>query len=369
MNSRKFGQLAWPLLHSLPKIVSCGEKEWSESLRESFSFVVFGNAMILPCKYCRESFRVFVRAIDLRKWIQGPRLLQPVTQSVASNYLFTLHNMVNQKLNKPWQFDLQPCLSVQLLHNEQKLMQTLFEWLYILFLNYPNLKRPGCEKECCDSACRQLNQGIANISKRSPTNESDSSAVSYRAQQCHSQSLGPAIEHIKKTIIERCYMASANAQGVTIGSYINRHLFDKTYDEMLSSATKTVIDRYTFYKICWYIVYVHHFTKLLLQTDVTTNSLIGVRSPEAVRSIRQIRQTFLHPISSNKQLLRCRCREGVSICLHSTLGSWSSSKEAVRHLHFAQTVWDSKTESLEETEIRIEKYRVQESYTQPQKIV
>lgn len=342
--------------------------EWPTERRESFTFLVASNAMILPCVYCRESFRVFVRAIDLRKWIQGPLLLQPVTRSSVNEYLHTLHNMVNQKLNKPWHTDVKLGVYQNLLSNETLLMRTLFDWLYILFLNYPDLKRPQApDDECCAKACKAMNRGIAKEPIAAADKEQEHcrrdsvSSVSHSFTSCPTSSLSAALEHVKRLVSKKSFLSSANAQGVTVGSYVNEKVFQPTYDAMLSPATKAQLDSYTFLKICWYVVHIHNLTKLLLQTDVNAQNTIGLRSPEAVRAVMQIRQTFLKPLhAEGKQGARKRCRcadDGFSACAREQLGAWSSTGEAVRQLHFAQTVWSPLSETLDETQTRIAHYR------------
>ena len=392
MNSQKFGPLAWSLLHSLPSLLNTPAAqqqqaqttgtqlhEWPESIIEAFVLLMYSNAMILPCVYCRESYRIFIRAIDLRKWLQGPKRLQPVTSASVDQYLYTLHNMVNQKLDKPWHFDMHRAIPTNLLHNERALMTTLFEWLYILFLNYPETLlvtasgssvHKSADYECCDAACRKANRQMFNINKKSGNGGSSSPSPQLCPRlpsQCMSESLARALEHVKRQANYMSYMASANEQGVTLGSYLNKHLVKPVYDTMLSADAKKAVDLYTFSKVCWYIVMLRNFLRLLLysaEQHVLYNStaVATARSPEALRSLKQLYQSFIEPNTIDGAAFQANCAcyrsaETLHKCMLQHMGAWASSDEAVKHLHFARQLWDAKTESLVDTRRRIEHYR------------
>lgn len=377
MNSSKFGPLAWHIAHTLPKLLyEVDTTEWSESTIEAFVLFMSSKAMILPCVYCRESYRIFIRVLDLRKWFQGPRRLQPVSGATANQYLFTLHNLVNQKLDKPWQFDMQTAIATQLLVDERALMTTLFEWLYILFGNYPQQLGPSADvaatalvgegEECCNEACRRANQAMLSKNEISAAALLPPLCKPRMPRRCISVSLAQALEHVKRDVSSVSYMVDANEQGVTLGSFVNRQLVSRVYEHMLGDDVRAAVDFYTFSKVCWYIIMLHNLCKLLtvnaLGTTQRATRTLANRSPEALRALEQLRRAFLEPrTSAGDRSRRCECAQhgpaAVQHCLEQHLVGWASSSDAIKQVHFARQLWDVKTEPLAETLLRIERYR------------
>jgi len=354
MNTSKFGPIAWSTYFTLAQV--CAPDQWDEATIEEFLLVLSSNAMILPCIFCRESFRIFFRILDSRKWFQGPLRLQPVTSVVATEYLYTLKNLVNQKLDKPWHFDKQTATASNLLVDERSLMKTVFEWLYILFLNYPEHLGPTDVEEvgeCCTELCKKAHQQMTNESVQVRR------CVRKNVRSCVGEPLAGAIERLKQQITKNSFIAEANAQGVTIGSYINQKVILPTY-QSLSEELQAAIDSYTFTKIAWYMIFLHNVTTLLIKC-----SRLAL-SAEAIRSLRQLQIRFLEPSSKSKLQGRCGCflqtDQALKTCLKIHTGSWSSSAEAIRNIHVAQQWWDIKTESLSETKNRIENYRAKKNH-------
>lgn len=375
MNTTKFGPIAWSIAHTIPLLVQPRDdrnEAWPESTIEQFVLFMSSKAMLLPCIYCRESYRIFIRFLDLRKWFQGPLRLQPVSTAVASHYVFMLHNIVNQKLDKPWQFDEPTAVASQILTDERAFMTNLFEWLYILFGNYPQQIGPNFDidevGECCNEACRRANQ---TLHSRDELNAPYPQCQRKYPPRCISKQLRGALEHVKRQVATISYMVGANKQGVTIGSYINKQLIQPVYENMLSGDIQDAIDFYTFSKICWYVIMLRNLLQMLLllgATDTTVaeeTNTFKRRSPEAVRALQQLHQSFIEPSREHKHdnadEKPCDCAHGDSVqrqsCLKAHLFAWSSSAEAVKQLHFARQLWDVKTEPLGETLQRIEKYR------------
>jgi hypothetical protein len=246
-------------------------------------------------------------------------------------------------------------------------MTTLFEWLYILFCNYPKQLGPTVEKvedECCDAACRRANEAMRGGSSGSSGETNKIAApqcASRMPHRCISEPLARALEHVKRQISTVSYMAAAQEQGVTVGSYINRHLVQPVYENMLGDDVQNAVDFYTFSKVCWYMIMLRNLTQLLLQSaeqHAQSNSTLTTRSPEALRALQQLQKSFLEPVQAEKHLVRCDCYEGgprgLDRCLQRHLPGWSSSSDAIKHVHFARQLWDVKTESLPDTVARIE---------------
>ncbi len=352
MNSSKFGPVVWPLYFTCAS--TCMPGDWSETTIEQFLLIFSSNAMILPCVFCRESFRIFFRVLDSRKWFQGPLRLQTMNSDVATEYLFLFHNFVNQKLDKPWHFDKQSAVASNILIDERSLMTHVFEWLYILFLNYPESLGPIDveESECCNETCQKGHQQMTDEPIKIKR------CVRKATRDCIGQPLSDAFEHLKKQITTMSFLAEANAQGVTIGSFINQKIILPVY-QTLPKNIQEAIDLYTFTKIAWYMILIHNLTNLLI-----TCSCLSL-SAEAVRSLRQLQSRFLHPMQTKMQG-KCGCfvqtERSLNECLKQHLGVWSSSAEAVRNIHVAQQWWDLKTEPLAETRKRIEEYRVKKTH-------
>lgn len=101
MNSTAFGPCAWNFLHQLPwnfpkEILSFDD---STLIIRFLHFII----TMLPCRYCRESGGLFEKEIGLIDSVSydiGGRT-RMVTRSKVANYIYTLHNRVNNKLEKP----------------------------------------------------------------------------------------------------------------------------------------------------------------------------------------------------------------------------------------------------------------------------
>jgi hypothetical protein len=89
MQSSKWGPSAWDYLHTLtfnyPKNPTDDHKKYYFQLFNNLKFT-------LPCKYCRESYSIFFKYIDIKSYLDD--------RMGITYWLYTIHNIVNLKLNK-----------------------------------------------------------------------------------------------------------------------------------------------------------------------------------------------------------------------------------------------------------------------------
>jgi hypothetical protein len=89
MQTSKWGPSAWDFLHT---ITFNYPENPSDDLKKNY-FELFNNLRFtLPCKYCRDSYKIFFRYIDINKYLND--------RMGISYWLYIIHNLVNSKLNK-----------------------------------------------------------------------------------------------------------------------------------------------------------------------------------------------------------------------------------------------------------------------------
>ena len=89
MQTSKWGPSAWDYLHTLtfnyPEKPTDDNKKYYYELFDNLKFT-------LPCSYCRESYNIFFKYINIYSYLND---------SMGITYwLYTIHNIVNYKLNK-----------------------------------------------------------------------------------------------------------------------------------------------------------------------------------------------------------------------------------------------------------------------------
>jgi hypothetical protein len=89
MQTSKWGPSAWDYLHTLtfnyPENPSDDNKKYYYELFNNLRFT-------LPCKFCRESYNIFFKYININDYLDDRKGI--------TYWLFTIHNIVNLKLNK-----------------------------------------------------------------------------------------------------------------------------------------------------------------------------------------------------------------------------------------------------------------------------
>jgi hypothetical protein len=109
-NPKRWGPPTWWFLHWLANKVdgtiaslrAQGHTSQSDTkiqqtmLQQFISFASKLGAQLLPCHTCQTSTRTFLKLLP-----NVVKTFQTLKQSTASNWVFQLHNIVNQKLKKP----------------------------------------------------------------------------------------------------------------------------------------------------------------------------------------------------------------------------------------------------------------------------
>ncbi len=91
MNTSKWGPAAWTFIHA-----TCYNYPDTPTEEQSQNMLTFLTSLgtIMPCKYCRASFKAFLTHMPLT-----PHVLS--SHSTLNHWVWELHNKVNQKLGKP----------------------------------------------------------------------------------------------------------------------------------------------------------------------------------------------------------------------------------------------------------------------------
>jgi hypothetical protein len=89
MQTSKWGPSAWDYLHTLT--FNYPEKPTDDN--KKYYYELFNNLKFtLPCKYCRESYSIFFKYININDYLDDRKGI--------IYWLYTIHNIVNYKLNK-----------------------------------------------------------------------------------------------------------------------------------------------------------------------------------------------------------------------------------------------------------------------------
>ena len=126
MNVTVWGPIVWNFLAD----VCYRNDRVSDSRIEEYTILFFKSlAFILPCKYCRQSYRQYFREIDLEDAVKQKSLLA---------WLWSLHEMVNNKLQKPESCRIPYCVFARRMncYTHAGSAEHLFDLLGILGLNY-----------------------------------------------------------------------------------------------------------------------------------------------------------------------------------------------------------------------------------------
>lgn len=89
MDTKFWGPDGWRLLHTLAYIYPSKPTQHQQQL-----YSIFFNMIkdILPCTYCRESFKTFLLELPIKPYLTSPRNLRL--------WIYRMHNKVNNKLRR-----------------------------------------------------------------------------------------------------------------------------------------------------------------------------------------------------------------------------------------------------------------------------
>jgi hypothetical protein len=114
------------MLHTLPWLLAC--QPINAEQRAQMEELLWALADVLPCIYCRQSYRIFLCAY--------PPKCATAHRVTLAHWLYRCHNLVNLKLEKPLERNFltacEACASCL-----EELSVALFDVLFVLALNYP----------------------------------------------------------------------------------------------------------------------------------------------------------------------------------------------------------------------------------------
>jgi hypothetical protein len=90
MQTSKWGPSAWTYLHTLS--FNYPETNPTQEQRKNYYDLFYNLQFTLPCKYCRETYTIFFKYIDINQYLDD--------RMGITFWVFTIHNIVNMKLNK-----------------------------------------------------------------------------------------------------------------------------------------------------------------------------------------------------------------------------------------------------------------------------
>jgi hypothetical protein len=89
MDTKFWGPDGWRLLHTLAYIYPSKPTQ-----QQQYLYNIFFDMLkdILPCRYCRESFKNFMKELPIKPYLNSPRNLRL--------WIYRIHNKVNNKLRR-----------------------------------------------------------------------------------------------------------------------------------------------------------------------------------------------------------------------------------------------------------------------------
>jgi len=95
MDTKFWGPPGWEFLHTItfnyPMVVD-KKKAKDRKLQKDIKELFYNLRYTLPCKYCRQSFAIFVKKLPIDNYLGG--------RADLAWWLYSIHNMVNEKLRK-----------------------------------------------------------------------------------------------------------------------------------------------------------------------------------------------------------------------------------------------------------------------------
>ena len=195
-------------------------------MQQSINIIAYSIAIVLPCRYCRESYRRFIQYIDIRQWLQEPISGQNLTTGDFEYWLYLMHNMVNQKLRRKWERNKDAVYGGRVIEEERGFMNNLFDWCFILLMNYEPLEKK-------DAAV------LKKVGKYALKKGTD-------------------------------WIENANKYNVTLGALLDAQIFDKLYEhDLCQGGTQLVaLSQTRWRKSCWYVF---HFANLVKTLQAVSN--------------------------------------------------------------------------------------------------
>ncbi len=129
MQTTKWGPPGWRLLFA---IASNYPEQPTPQDRLVYQFIFTQISNILPCIFCRQSYRQFIQELPIDTWLDDRRSLM--------YHLYLIHNKVNDKLRKQGylHYPNPPFQEVEAMYNREKTYQDCgWDFLYAVVFNYP----------------------------------------------------------------------------------------------------------------------------------------------------------------------------------------------------------------------------------------
>ena len=89
MQVDKWGSSGWTFLHTIS--FNYPDKPSKQTMNDYKNFYE-SMGTVLPCKYCRESYKIFIKELPIEPALKSRKLL--------TKWLYLIHNKVNNKLRK-----------------------------------------------------------------------------------------------------------------------------------------------------------------------------------------------------------------------------------------------------------------------------
>jgi len=270
MNTAVFGPLAWSVLQTTPRIAPfrsphATELETSapqaqaayterDDVRETLNVFYQALPYLIPCRWCRASCTRFVECISAYKWLQRPPRL---TRGGTEYWMYLVHNLVNQKLDKRWYTDKALVYDGAVWASRDAYLCALLEWLTVVLCDLPIglLAVPPRE---------HATEGVAFVSvdvARAALEQWARDVVAPRAHWLdEAQRDGVALMHVVNA-----HVAHAHAR---------MHRADVRADQRYETQRGVVSER-AWTRVAWAMLYIEHLARLLRMAPDDSGAPLG----------------------------------------------------------------------------------------------
>jgi len=196
--------------------------------------------------------------------LQSPK--EPLRARDVEYWLYLIHNLVNQKLDKKWQRQKEMVYDGRVREDEKGYMETLFDWIFILMMNYESLR---------------------------PQDAKALYKVGHYAQE-------PVGKWLKQ----------ANQYDVTLGALLDRKVFDAIYEkDVCQGGTNNVaLSPKRWKKSCWYVFHIAHLVRALRNSPVLRDKSRTALDRLNYHFVVMPHETLADPQEAFKCLHKVRCQ-------------------------------------------------------------
>jgi len=143
MQVKQWGPSLWIPIHCMTFNYNINPTEEDKKLYKNF-FTLLGD--MLPCKYCKESYNIYIKYLPIDQYLDS--------REGACYWLFTLHNLVNEKTFKPMANFVDVCIKYEkmrakcgkVMHDDQEYQACILQYNSVNMTEINNFVNKAIER-------------------------------------------------------------------------------------------------------------------------------------------------------------------------------------------------------------------------------